>query len=140
VFDRCRIHSLDRGSATDNGYVTAASTGITNPYGLLFDSCAFTSDAAAGTVHLGRPWHPSQDPNAIGQTVIRDSTIGAHIGATPWSDFGTWSWRDARFAEYHNRGPGALITPDRPQLTDTEAARYTVAAYLAGADGWAPRR
>ena len=140
VFDRCRIHSLDRGSVTNNGYVTAASTTVTNPYGFLFAACTFTSDAPAGTVHLGRPWHPSQDPNAIAQTVIRDSTIGAHIGASPWTDFGTWSWRDARYAEYRNRGPGALVTPDRPQLGDVEAARYTVAAYLAGTDGWAPQR
>jgi pectinesterase len=138
AFDRCRIHSLDRGSATNNGYVTAPSTSITSPYGLLFAGCRFTSDAPAASVHLGRPWHPSQDPNAIGQTVIRDSWLGAHIGPAPWTDFGTWPWRDARFAEYHNRGPGALITPDRPQLTRTEAAGFTVAALLAGADGWSP--
>jgi len=138
ALDRCRIHSLDRGSATNNGYVTAPSTSVTNPYGLLFSSCVFTSDAPAASVYLGRPWHPSQDPNAIGQTVIRDSVLGAHIGATPWSDFGTWPWRDARFAEYHNRGPGAAATPDRPQLTHAEAAGYTVGAYLAGADGWSP--
>jgi pectinesterase len=140
AFDRCRIHSLDRGTAPNNGYVTAPSTSITNPYGLLFAACAFTSDAPAASVYLGRPWHPSQDPNAIGQTVIRDSWLGAHVGPAPWSDFGTWSWRDARFAEYHNRGPGALVTPDRPQLTRAEARGYTLAAYLAGADAWSPQR
>jgi pectinesterase len=138
AFDRCRIHSLDRGSATTNGYVTAPSTSVANPYGLLFSACAFTSDAPVASVYLGRPWHPSQDPDAIGGTVIRDSVLGAHIGPAPWSDFGTWSWRDARFAEHHNRGPGALVTPDRPQLTTAEAAGHTVAAYLAGTDGWAP--
>jgi pectinesterase len=138
AFDRCRIHSLDRGSATNNGYVTAPSTSITNPYGFLFTHCAFTSDAPPASVYLGRPWHPSQDPGAIGQTVIRDSVLGAQFGPTPWSDFGTWPWRDARFAEFHNRGPGALVTPDRPQLTRAQAAGYTVAAYLAGADGWSP--
>ncbi|MET8153819.1 pectinesterase family protein [Actinoplanes sp. NPDC049668] len=139
VLDRCRIHSLTRGSATNNGYVTAPSTSVANPYGLLFTGCGFTSDAPAASVHLGRPWHPSQDPNAIGQTVIRDSVLGAHIGPAPWTDFGTWSWRDARFAEYHNRGPGALVTPDRPQLTDAEAEGYRPAAYLAGTDGWSPQ-
>jgi pectinesterase len=139
AFDRCRVHALDRGSATNNGYVTAPSTSISNPYGLLFASCTFTSDAPPASVHLGRPWHPSQDPDAIGQTVIRDSWMDAHIGPTPWSDFGTWSWRDARLAEYRNRGPGALVTPDRPQLTREEAAGLTVAAYLAGADGWSPQ-
>jgi pectinesterase len=137
VFDRCRIHSLNRNSSP-NGYVTAPSTDITIPYGLLFSRCTLTSDAADGTVFLGRPWHPSNDPNAIGQTIIRDSWIGPHIGATAWSDFGTWPWRDARLAEYHNRGPGAIASPDRPQLSDADAATYTPAAVLRGTDNWRP--
>jgi pectinesterase len=138
VFDGCRIHSLNRGTSP-NGYVTAPSTDITNPHGLLFSRCMLTSDAPAGTVFLGRPWHPSNDPNAIGQTIVRDSWIGSHIGATAWSDFGTWPWRDARFGEHHNRGPGALVSADRPQLTRAEAAACTVAAFLRGPDGWRPR-
>jgi pectinesterase len=139
VFDRCRVHSLDRGSTTNNGYVTAASTSIDNPYGLLFTRCVFTGDAAAGTVYLGRPWHPSNDPNAIAQTLIRQSVLGAHINtATPWTDFGTWPWRDARYAEYRNIGPGAAPNADRPQLTDTEARDHTVTAYLRGEDAWSP--
>ena len=139
VFDDCEIHSLDRGSATNNGYVTAPSTSIANPYGFLFTHSRFTTDAPAGTVSLGRPWHPSNDPNAIGQVLVRDSWIDDHIGATPWSDFsGGWSWRDARFAELHNRGPGALVTDDRPQLTHAEAADLTARSYLRGTDGWSP--
>lgn len=141
VFDRCRIHSLDRGSTTNNGYVTAASTSIANPYGFLVVNSKLTGDAAPGTVYLGRPWHPSNDPAAIAQTVIRDSTLGAHVQpATPWTDFGTWSWRDARYAEYHNRGPGAVAGPDRPQLTDEQACATTIPAYLSGADAWDPVR
>ena len=140
VFEHSRIHSLDRGSTTNNGYVTAPSTDISNPYGLLFSRCAFTSDAPPASVYLGRPWHPSQDPNAIGQALIRESVLGAHIGPAPWSDFGTWSWRDARLAEYRNWGPGATVTADRPQLTAPQAAALTTTAYLTGDDGWAPHR
>src|SRR6185369_546958 len=107
VFEGCRIHSLDRGSTTNNGYITAASTDINNPHGFLFTVCAFTGAAPAGTVYLGRPWHPSNDPNAIAQVVIRDSWLGPHIiAAAPWTDFGTFSWRAARYAEYRNVGPG----------------------------------
>ncbi|WP_237689039.1 pectinesterase family protein [Cellulomonas fulva] len=139
VFDGCRIHSLTRGSSTNNGYVTAPSTSIANPYGFLFTGSRFTSDAPAGTVFLGRPWHPSNDPAALGQVLVRDSWIGDHVGATAWSDFsGGWSWRDARFAEHHNRGPGALVTDDRPQLTRAEARGLEVRDYLSGADGWSP--
>ncbi|WP_433382891.1 pectinesterase family protein [Actinoplanes sp. CA-142083] len=138
VFDRCRIHSLNRDSSP-SGYVTAPSTDIANAHGLLFHRCMLTSDAPAGSVFLGRPWHPSNDPNAIGQTLIRESWIGAHVGATAWSDFGTWSWREARLAEYHNRGPGAIPSADRPQLSDAEAAENTMAAFLRGSDGWRPQ-
>jgi pectinesterase len=137
VFDRCRIHSLNRGTSP-NGYVTAPSTSITNPYGLLFTRCRLTSDAPAGTVLLGRPWHPSNDPDAIGQTIIRDSFLGAHIAPAAWTNFGTWPWQQARFAEYRNIGPGAVVSADRPQLTRPEAAAYTVDAYLRGADNWRP--
>ena len=139
AFDRCRIHSLNRDS-TPAGYVTAPSTDVGNPHGLLFSRCALTSDAPPTSVFLGRPWHPSNDPNAIGQTIIRESSIGAHIGSTAWSDFGTWPWRDARFAEYRNVGPGAVASPDRTQLTDDEAATCTVATFLRGADDWSPDR
>ncbi|MET7400940.1 pectinesterase family protein [Dactylosporangium sp. NPDC005572] len=140
VLDRCRVHSLDRGSATNNGYVTAASTSLSNPYGFLFSECRLTGTAAPGTVYLGRPWHPSNDPNAVAQTVIRDSVLDAHIRAAPWADFGTWPWRDARYFEYRNRGTGATVTADRPQLTAEQAATFTPAAFLAGADGWDPTR
>ncbi len=138
VFDHCVIHSLDRASTSNNGYVTAASTDIANPYGYLFTHCELTSDALPGTVSLGRPWHPSNDVNAIAQVVFRETVIGAHINPTPWADFGTFSWRDARYFEYHNSGPGSTVTADRPQLTDEQAAAYTPRAYLAGADGWNP--
>jgi pectinesterase len=140
VLDRCAIHSLNRGSATNNGYITAASTSLANPRGFLLTECRLTSDAPAGSVYLGRPWHPSNDPNAVAEVTIRDSVLGAHIGATPWSDFGTWPWRDARYGEYKNRGPGAAITADRPQLTAEQAATHTIGDYLAGGDAWDPVR
>ncbi|WP_433233240.1 pectinesterase family protein [Micromonospora sp. CA-248260] len=139
VFDHCEIRSLSRGSTSNNGYVTAPSTMIGNPYGLLFTGCDLTTDsAAAQSVHLGRPWHPSGDVNAIGQVVFRDSVLGAHVKDSPWSDMSGFSWRDARFSEYRNDGPGSTVTVDRPQLTDAQASTYTPQRYLAGTDGWNP--
>ncbi|MGC9664965.1 pectinesterase family protein [Planosporangium sp. 12N6] len=140
VFDRCEIRSLDRGSDTNNGYVTAASTTDTNPYGFLFVHCALTGDAPAKTVYLGRPWHPSGDPHAIGQVVFRDSWLGAHVKDEPWTDMSGYSWRDARFSEYRTVGPGAAAGPQRPRLTGEQARAYTPRAYLVGADGWRPDR
>ncbi|MCP2166444.1 pectinesterase family protein [Goodfellowiella coeruleoviolacea] len=138
VFDGGEIRSLDRGSTSNNGYVTAASTALANPYGFLFHRSRFTSDAPAGTVHLGRPWHAGGDPNAVGQVVVRESALAAHIRSSPWTDMSGWPWRDARFFEYRNTGPGATPASDRPQLSDAQAPDYTVRRYLAGSDGWAP--
>ncbi|MGC9668535.1 pectinesterase family protein [Planosporangium sp. 12N6] len=138
VFDRCTIKSLSRGSTSNNGYVTAAATANTNPYGFLFSQCTFTSNAPAQTGYLGRPWHPSGDPNAIGQVLVRDSALGAHIKSAPWTDMSGFSWRDARFSEYHNTGAGAGANANRPQLSDAQAPNYTPQRYLAGGDGWNP--
>lgn len=139
VFDHCKIHSLSRGSSSNNGYVTAASTWNTNPYGFLFVADAFSSNAPAGTVYLGRPWHPSGNTATIAQVLIRDSTLDAHVHTSqPWTDMSGFSWKDARFDEYHNSGAGATANANRPQLTDAQAANYTAQRYLAGSDGWNP--
>ncbi|MEU4603435.1 pectinesterase family protein [Kribbella sp. NPDC023972] len=131
------IKSVNRGQAV-NGYVTAAATVDTNPHGYLIEHSRFESDAAAGTVFLGRPWHPSGDPGADPRVVVRDSWLGAHIGTPAWTDMSGWSWRDARFAEYRNTGPGAATGDGRPQLTPEEAAAANRSAWLAGSDGWNP--
>ncbi|HET9139940.1 pectinesterase family protein [Actinophytocola sp.] len=129
VFDRVTITALDRGG-DPNGYLTAASTRADNPHGFLITRSRVTSPAAAQTYFLGRPWHPGGDPAAVAQVVIRDTVLPAAVKSAPWTDFSGFSWRDARLFEYRNTGPGAGIGPDRPQLTDAEAARHTVAAYL----------
>ena len=64
------------------------------------------SDAAANSVHLGRPWHAGGDPEAVAQVLVRDSWLGAHISGAPWTDMSGFSWREARFHEYRNSGPG----------------------------------
>jgi pectin methylesterase-like acyl-CoA thioesterase len=140
VFDRTLIRALSRGSADNNGYVTAAATPISNTYGFLITRSAIVSDAPAKTFHLGRPWHPSGDPNAIAQVVIRNTWLAAAIKDSPWTDFSGFSWREARLSEYRNVGPGAAVTADRPQLDRAAAADFTAARYLAGTDGWNPLR
>ncbi|MEH7336223.1 pectinesterase family protein [Neobacillus drentensis] len=136
VFEKCEIFSLDRGSTTNNGFVTAASTLITEPYGFLFLNSKLLSNASAGTVYLGRPWHPSGDPNAIGSVVFMNSYLGPHIIAQGWTDMSGFSYKDARFNEYKNYGPGAAINEDRMQLSDEEAQLYTIENVL---KGWNPK-
>ncbi len=137
VFDDTTIVALDRGS-NPNGYLTAASTRRTNPYGFLIVNSRIVSTAAIATFYLGRPWHPGGDVDAIAQVVVRDSVLPAAIKPAPWTDMSGFSWRDARFSEYHNTGPGAGTGTDRPQLSSSQAAAYTARKYLAGSDGWNP--
>ncbi|SEF21357.1 pectinesterase/pectate lyase [Amycolatopsis pretoriensis] len=137
VFDRATITALDRGS-NPNGYLTAASTRRTNPYGFLVVGSKVLSSAANGSFYLGRPWHPGGDVDAIAQVVIRETALPAAIKTTPWTDMSGFSWKDARFFEYRNTGPGAGTGTDRPQLTAAQAATFTAQRYLAGGDGWNP--
>jgi pectinesterase len=139
VVDSTTIHSLDRGSA-NNGYITAAATNASNRYGILITRSTFVSSDAARTVALGRCWHAGGAADAIGQVLIRASTMGAHIRqAGAWQDMGGFSWKTCRFSEYRNSGAGASTgTSDRPQASDATAANYTAQKYLAGSDGWNP--
>jgi pectinesterase len=135
VFDGCTIHSLDRGSTTNNGYIVAPSTKNSNPYGFLIINSTLTSDAAPGTVSLGRPWFASSDPDALPMALIRDSVLGSHIAVQGWADMGGHSWTEGRFAEYRNTGPGAYVNGFHPQPSDAEAATFTPDAFLGG---WTP--
>ncbi|WP_017569776.1 pectinesterase family protein [Nocardiopsis halotolerans] len=141
VFDGCEFRSLDRGSDTVNGYVTAPSTPPDQEFGFLITRSCFTSDAPAGTVYLGRPWVPSSHPDAEPRVLVRDSWMGRHFREEGWIEMSSGhDWRQFRMREYRNFGPGALVTEDRPQMAPDEAARHTARAHLAGDDGWDPVR
>ncbi|MDI6097017.1 pectinesterase family protein [Actinoplanes sp. NEAU-A12] len=139
VIDSSTIESVNRNSS-NNGYITAAATDDSNRYGILITRSVLKSPAAAQTVALGRCWHAGNASDAIGQVLIRDSTIGAHIRQSgAWQDMSGWSWRTCRFTEHNNTGAGKTNgTTDRPQMSASTAAGYTSAKYLAGSDGWNP--
>ncbi len=147
VFEDCDIVSLDRGSKTNNGYVTAASTSTAQPFGFLFLRSRLRKELpamAAGSVTLGRPWHPFADPDAVGAVAFIDSWMDDHIGAKGWDRMsaidstGARRWYEpesARFVEFGSRGPGAVRSPSRRNLTRAELARYSPANVLRG---WVP--
>ncbi|WP_322749024.1 MULTISPECIES: pectinesterase family protein [unclassified Frankia] len=139
VFDRVNLQMTDRGASSGgtNGVLTAANTDVSKKYGFLITNSTVDAAGAVDTEYLGRPWHPT--PSAVAQVVIRDTVLPAAIKtAGPWTDMSGFSWKSARFAEYHNSGPGATVNANRPQLTDAQAIAYTAASYLAGTDGWNP--
>lgn len=136
VFDHSTIFIKN---ATGTGpKMTAASTPAAQAYGFLITSSRIESNAPAGSVFLGRPWPASADAHA--QVTVRDTWLPAAISAAPWQDWSSppVSWQSVRYAEYNNRGPGAGINANRPQLTPAQAARQTPATYLAGQDTWTP--
>ncbi len=147
VFEDCDIVSRDRGNAQNNGYVTAASTPKEQTYGFVFlrDRLRKETPAMApGSVFLGRPWHPSADPNVHSAVVYIDCRMEDHIGKEGWTRMssvdasGTRIWyepADARFYEYGSKGPGAIASPTRRTLTPEQARAYTVAKIF---DGWVP--
>jgi pectinesterase len=147
VFEDCDIVSRDRGSRTNNGYVTAPSTAKHEPFGFLFLRCRLLKERptmAAASVTLGRPWHPFGDPDAVGSAVFVDSWMDDHIGARGWERMSSidstgarvwWEPESARFFERGTRGPGAVASAARRQLSTDEAPRYTRASVLRG---WEP--
>ncbi len=132
VFDRCHIHCLA------DGYITAASTPEAAPFGYVFLDCKVTTGPkVTNGTFLGRPWRKHA------ATAFIRTELAGNIRAEGWDN-----WRNpaneqtARYAEYGSTGPGAQ--PDKrvkwaKQLTDEEAAAYTVEKILAGADGWNPK-
>ena len=135
VFEKCQIHSLYGGSKVDNGYVTAASTKASQPYGFLFENCHLTADAAMPnhTVYLGRPWHPSARTEPVcTSTVFKNCHLGAHIKEKGWTFMGEVQPETERLYEFNNTGEGAILNAKRRQLTKEEAKNYTKENILEG--------
>jgi polygalacturonase len=147
VFDECTIVSRDRGSKTNNGYVTAPSTKGDQPFGFLFVHSRLTKETpamAANSVTLGRPWHPFADASVNSSVAFVDCWMDDHIGVRGWDRMssvdstGTRVWyepADARFFERGTTGPGAVASASRKTLSADDAKRYTVANVLSG---WLP--
>ena len=127
VFEECVICSLDREDRKIKGYVTAASTKPDSRYGFLFIRCKLISKIKEkGCVYLGRPWHPSSDPQRWVNVVFKECYLDEHIHPDGWCEMHGFCPENERFFEYRNFGPGSSKqNPKRPQLDEIEAERYT---------------
>lgn len=157
VFEQSDIVNRVRAREMETtGYVTAPSTNIKNPYGLVFLDCKLLKEdgVPAGSVPLGRPWHPTTtfadgryaDPNAIGASVFINTWMDDHIARDGWASMGgtardgtksaVFTPESSRFFEYKSRGPGASVNEKRRQLSEHQADDYTPEKILAG---WKPQ-
>lgn len=160
LFETCDIISRPRANAhiLPAGFVVAPSTAKDQPYGLIFHRCHLKKerdDQPRGSHYLGRPWHPTRDfadgryadPYAIGQAAFVHCIMDDHIATDGWTSMsglapdGQRKWfqplEDARFFEYQSIGPGAEVNAHRPQLSDADAAAYTLEHILGD---WQPAR
>jgi pectinesterase len=131
-FERCHIHSKK------NSYVTAASTVEGHEYGYIFNRCRLTAADGITRVYLGRPWRP------YAATLFMRCELGSHILPAGWHNWdNVENEKTARYAEYHNTGPGANPASRVPwsrQLSRAEAKRITIGKVFARNDGWIPAR
>jgi pectinesterase len=154
-FQACEIVSRPRVGILPEGYVTAPSTLLRDPYGLVFRDCRFVPEndrVRDGQTYLGRPWHPGRtfadgryaDPDAAGAVAILDCWLDRHIARAGWTEMGgvardgsriTFKPEDARLFEFENHGPGAAPAPGRRQLALQEAGRFAREVVLSG---WVP--
>ncbi|MFJ7152978.1 pectinesterase family protein [Streptomyces sp. NPDC100445] len=146
VYEDCRFHTLDRTdlAAAPYGFVLAPSTAAAGPRGFLVLRGRITSAAPDGYYKLARPWVPSSDPTARPMLTVRETWLGPGIDpAAPYADMSAaHPWQRQRFAEYRDRGPGAVITvpENRPQLTREEARAATRTAWLGDWTPWRQHR
>lgn len=97
-FEGCELHAIT------NGYLTAASTPGTHPYGYVFYRCKVTADPAVTSEWLGRPWRNDAS------VVFRECELPAVINPLGWHNWNDPSReKTARYYEIKNTGPGAAL-------------------------------
>ncbi|SDL03118.1 pectinesterase [Catalinimonas alkaloidigena] len=126
VFDHCELHVNRNGGA-----LTAAATEAVSKFGYVFLNNTITADSVGfdGTpitsFILGRPWQDAP------RTVFVQCEEPASLSPAGWS---TWNVKPALYAEYQCFGPGSDVSQRisiSQQLTDEEAAQYTIANIFA---------
>jgi len=164
VFENCTIKSLMRavkeeGKAQEMGYIAAPST-LKGDKGYLFYKCHLISDIEdPHYIFLGRVWHPTSEKREVqGGICFRECQIDVRVRENAWKP---WSWdkkdkngkvildangkkqkiyfpvENELLFEYKNTGKFATKGGNRRQLTDTQAANYTPAAFLGD---WKPAK
>jgi pectinesterase len=132
VFEDCDIVSRA------GGFIAAPSTPPLQRYGLVFIGSRLgreSNGVKPNTVALGRPWHPSSNPNVNPSVVYIDCNMDDHILVEGWTQMGGYGPEAARFFEYKSHGVGAVKDPKRRVLSDVQASQYSAEEVLGG---WKP--
>lgn len=134
-FHNCEIH----GVAADTVMFTAQSKNAADEdSAYVFDHCVLTADPGAKEVWLGRPWR------TWSTVVFLNTEMRARIAKGGWREWTPGETNKLPFtyyAEYKSTGPGADPTGRSPyshQLSDAEAAKWSLSAFFKGDAGWIP--
>jgi pectinesterase len=129
-FARCRIH------VWRDGYITAPSTPVDQPFGFVFHRARITGASEETRTYLGRPWRDA------GASTFIDSTMSAVVRPAGWHNWDQPAReKTARFAEFGSSGVGASLAGRVAWATFRPVAEgnaITVDRVLGGADRWNP--
>jgi pectinesterase len=129
-FEKCHIHCLKK------GYITAASTPDSQPFGFVFANCKITGETPEVKTFLGRPWRN------YASTIFLNTEMSEVVRPEGWNNWGRpVAEKTSRYAEFNSTGPGANTAARVPwarQLGKAEAEAITVQKVLGGSDGWNP--
>lgn len=141
-FEGCEIVTRFVPDADGFGYLTAPSTPLAQPYGLVFWRCRIAREPGVtdNSTWLGRPWRAGGNMALTGQSVFLTCWMDAHIKREGWTWMGfkgpdgeqkRLTPPEARLFEFASVGPGAgPAGPDRRSLTPEEARGFTRATVI----------
>ena len=129
-FDRCDLH------VWGNGYLTAASTPVDQPFGFVFADGAITGEPDART-YLGRPWRD------FAQTVFLRTAMSDVVRPEGWHNWDRPEReKTARYAEAastRTRQRRDRAWRGRSTFGSADARAITIDSVLGGADHWRPQ-
>ncbi|MHC2332190.1 pectinesterase family protein [Bradyrhizobium sp. USDA 4454] len=134
-FRQCELHGIANQAVI---YTAQSKAARDEDSGYVFDHCRLTADPVAGYIALGRPWRP------YATVVFLSAKIDAPVIAEGWREWTpgkTFTLKTSYYAEYRSFGVGANPSGREPhshQLTDGEAARWSLSVFFAGATDWLP--
>ncbi|RXH32434.1 pectin esterase [Bradyrhizobium nanningense] len=134
-FRRCELHGIANQAVVFTAQSKAAPD---EDSGYAFDHCTLSADPAARYIALGRPWRP------YATVVFLWTKIEAQVIAEGWREWTpgkTSNLSTSYYAEYRSFGVGANPSGREPhshQLTDGQAARWSLGAFFGGATDWLP--
>ncbi len=134
-FERCELHGLPHSEVM---FTAQSKNAPAEDSAYVFDHCTLTADPTAQALWLGRAWRP------WATVIFLHADIEAPLMAAGWREWHpgeTHTLLTATYAEYRSTGPGANPAAREPfshQLTDAEAAKWSLDAFFAHDTAWIP--